>query len=221
MITLPENKPKEYDKTPKRFFIWGPSMSGKTYLARQFPNPILLNTDGNAKKVDTPSISIKNFKEFIEAIDLLEKTKHTFETIIIDLVDDIYLYNEILIAEEEKVKSVVELGFGKGYKLAKERWNKIMNRLANLPFNIIFISHSTEKIDGNNTYLIPSLYSGVLNATVGRCDLQIQTNKYGNNYIKIGTSVRDNYKPEDIKNEQIKNILNTITGLFKTENNKF
>ena len=61
MSLLPENKPKTFEKTPKIFFIWGGSMSGKTYLARQFPNPIILNTDGNAKKVSTPSVDIKDF----------------------------------------------------------------------------------------------------------------------------------------------------------------
>lgn len=50
-MLLPANKPKNKDITPKVFFIWGQSMSGKTYLARQFPSPVIINTDGNAKKL--------------------------------------------------------------------------------------------------------------------------------------------------------------------------
>ena len=45
MSILPPNQPKIADKTPTKFFIWGPSMSGKTYLARQFPNTLILYTD--------------------------------------------------------------------------------------------------------------------------------------------------------------------------------
>ena len=61
MSLLPANEPKIKDITPKTFLIWGESMSGKTCLAKKFPNPIILNTDGNAKKIDTPSIEIKDF----------------------------------------------------------------------------------------------------------------------------------------------------------------
>ena len=53
MSLLPENKPKEIDLTPRMFVIGGAAMSGKTYNACKFPNPILINTDGNCKKVTT------------------------------------------------------------------------------------------------------------------------------------------------------------------------
>ena len=39
MIKLPVNEPKIADITPKSFLIWGESMSGKTYLAREFDSP--------------------------------------------------------------------------------------------------------------------------------------------------------------------------------------
>ena len=48
MIKLPVNEPKIADITPKSFLIWGESMSGKTYLAREFESPLIINTDGNA-----------------------------------------------------------------------------------------------------------------------------------------------------------------------------
>ena len=68
-MLLPVNKPKEKDITPKVFFIWGQSMSGKTYLARQFPNPLIINTDGNAKKVDTPSVEVYDFETFVKVLE--------------------------------------------------------------------------------------------------------------------------------------------------------
>lgn len=56
MSLLPKNEPTKIDLTPKMFVIGGPAMSGKTYNACKFPNPILINTDGNCSKVTTPSI---------------------------------------------------------------------------------------------------------------------------------------------------------------------
>ena len=71
MSILPPNQPKIANQTPKSFIIWGESMSGKTYLSRQFPNPLIINTDGNGQKVDTPCIEIKNFLHFLALNHLL------------------------------------------------------------------------------------------------------------------------------------------------------
>ena len=47
MSLLPKNEPTKIDLTPKMFVIGGPAMSGKTYNACKFPNPILRNTERN------------------------------------------------------------------------------------------------------------------------------------------------------------------------------
>lgn len=215
MIKLPENKKTDFDQTPRIFFVWGESMSGKTYMARQFPNPILLNTDGNAKKVDTPSIEINNFTEFCEAIDILEKGNHTFETIIIDLIDDIDTMLYDYICKKHKVESLADIAFGKGFNTYKNVWKQLMMQISKLKYNIIFISHIIEVVENGNTLTKPSLPDKQLNTCLGRCDLAIQTKKLGQSYLKIVTSKRENYKPEYIKNEQILNILKGCMALFE------
>lgn len=214
MIVLPENKPTTFDKTPRIFFVWGESMSGKTFFARQFPNPILLNTDGNADKVDTPSIKINSFQHFIEIIETLENTKHTFETIVIDLIDDIELLLNNYVCEKLKVSNIADAPFGKGYSEVKNIWKNLMMKISTLKFNIIFISHIITTTENNNTISVPSLPEKPLNACLGRCDLQIQTKKLGTTYMKIVTNKRDNYIKEDIKNPTIIKVLDGTIGLF-------
>lgn len=68
MSLLPENKPTQVDLTPRLFIIGGPAMSGKTFNACKFPSPLLINTDGNCKKVTTPSIYL-----MISHIKLIKK----------------------------------------------------------------------------------------------------------------------------------------------------
>ena len=136
-MLLPANKPKEKDITPKVFFVWGQSMSGKTYLARQFPNPVIINTDGNAKKVDTPSVEICDFQTFVKVIEEIEEGKHEFKTIIIDLVDDIKTLMERYICETLGVEDLADAGYGKGFSKAKSTWQKLMLRLNKLPYNVI------------------------------------------------------------------------------------
>lgn len=213
-MLLPENKPTSFDKTPTKFFVWGASMTGKTFFARQFPNPILLNTDGNAAKVDTPSVNITSFEQFIKILNEIEEGKHTFETVIIDLVDDIELMMINSICNKYKVESLSDVPFGKGFATANKCWKDLMMKLSKSKYNIIFISHIFEKLENDKTIQVPSLPAKSLNACLGRCDLQIQTLKMGNTYNKIITSKRDMYTPEDIKNTKMLEILKPIIGLF-------
>lgn len=213
-MLLPENKPTTFDKTPTKFFVWGASMTGKTYFARQFPNPILLNTDGNAAKVDTPSVDITSFEQFINILNEIEEGKHTFETVIIDLVDDIELLMINSICEKFKVDSLADIPYGVGYAKANKLWKDLMMHLSKSKYNIIFISHIIEKLENDKTIQVPSLPAKSLNACLGRCDLQIQTLKLGNTYNKVITSKRDTYVPTDIKNPRTLEILKPIIGLF-------
>lgn len=215
MIKLPENKPTEFNKTPRIFFVWGESMSGKTFFARQFPNPILLNTDGNADKVDTPSIKINDFKHFVEIIETLETVPHTFETIIIDLIDDIDLLLNNYVCEKLKVENIADAAYGKGFGEVKNIWKNLMMKLSTLKFNLVFISHIITTTENNNSVSVPSLPEKALNACLGRCDLQIQTKKLGTNYMKIITNKRDTYLPGDIKNPIIAKALEGTIGLFE------
>lgn len=215
MSILPKNINKEIDLTPKIFLIWGESMSGKTYLARQFPNPLIINTDGNAKKVDTPSVEITKFTEFIEVIDALEKEQHDYKTVIIDLVDDIEIMLTNYICEQSKVEALADIGFGKGFAKFNQVWKNLMMKLSQMPYNIIFISHIINSTDDNdNPIQVPSLPQKQLNACQGRCDLVIQTRKLGTKYIATVTAKRDQYTEENIKDKQILHILKPVMGLF-------
>ena len=108
MPLLPENKPMEKDVTPKVFFIWGQSMHGKTYLARQFPNPIILNTDGNGKKINTPHVDIFDFETFVNVLREIEEGKHSYETIVVDLIDDIKTFLEDYICKKFEVENLAD-----------------------------------------------------------------------------------------------------------------
>ncbi len=221
MPILPENKLMEKDITPKVFFIWGQSMHGKTYLAKQFPNPIILNTDGNGKKIDTPHIDILDFETFVEALKEIEEGKHSYETIVVDLIDDIKTFMEDYICKKYNVETLADAGFGKGFSDAKSIWKRLMIRLSQLPYTVVFISHiiqATDEYDKNTTIEQPSLEQKYLNMTKGRTDVMIKCQKIGKNYFQFCNEKRDLYKREDFKNQKILDVLKNVKQLF--EDNK-
>ena len=224
MSILPENKVKEFVKSPKLFLIWGQSMSGKTYLARQFPNIIILNTDGNASKIPEPSVEIKNFETFIQVIEELEEGNHTFETIAIDLIDDIATMMEDFICRKNSnakvtYTSLAEIPFGKGFAERKAIWKALMMRLSQLKYNVIGISHFIERTEEDVTVQQPSLEQVYLNMFKGRCDAYIKCSKIGNTYIQKCEEKRDVYVLNDIKDKKVHEALKNVRGLFADVDN--
>lgn len=227
MGILPPNKPKETVDTPRNFFIWGPTMNGKSYLASEFPNAIILNTDGNAAQIETPSIDLKNergpdgmikksvVEQIIEIIKELEKGKHSFETVVIDVIDDLITLIDQVICEEHGVDYIGDVPYGKGWGLQKTFITSIVVRLKALPMNVIYISRYTTKLEGTVEVPMPSLGDKHLNVINGNCDLNILCQKIGKTYLRRVVDRRKEYEREWVKDESILAILDTINGAFK------
>lgn len=215
---LPENKPKKKDVTPRVFFIWGDAMSGKTYLARQFPDPILLNTDGNYIKVDTPSVYITDYKQLLLTLKELEDQQgKVFKTIIIDLVEDVRglitkqvceKYDEENLGENKKV-------YGRDWTADRKLWYDFIFYITNMmKYNIVFTCHIMDETDPDGTkQIVPMLKKKDLDVLEGRCDFSIRTSKLGTKYIARITSKRNTLKKDDVKDEKIKKILQYVGGI--------
>lgn len=227
MSFLPPNKPKKTIDSPRNFFIWGQTMHGKSYLASEFPNPVILNTDGNAKQIETPSVDLKNerdpktgkikvtvIEQMLGIIKELEQGGHGFETVVIDVIDDLVTLIEQAICEENNVDYVGDVPYGKGWGLRKTFLTSIVVRLKALPMNVIYISRYATKLENNVETPIPSLGDKDLNVVNGNCDLNILCQKIGKNYIRRVVDRRKNYQRDWIEDERILKILDTIVGAF-------
>lgn len=227
MSILPVNKPQKTVDTPKNFFIYGATMNGKSYLASEFPNPLFLDTDGNASANPFPSIEIRNIrdktgkisKSVVDQIDevivALQVEKHTYETVIIDVIDDIIVMIETSICEDEGVSSIGDIPYGKGYAMLKSAVQQLVIELKSLPMNVIYVSRISTRLDNNVTIEEPSLPEKWVNIVNGNCDYMIQASKIGKNYIRVSKMKRKNYQRDQIEDKRILKILDTVTGAFE------
>lgn len=231
MSLLPENKKKVAKETPRNFVIYGGTMHGKTYFADEFPNPLNLNTDGNAEMIETPSINISNQRDakgniVRSASDLLsdiilelETTNHTFETVVIDVIDDIVTLFEQEICEENAVKSIADISWGKGHQMLEMMVRVFVMRLKELSMkkamNIIYVSRLNIIEENDVEMYVPSLKLKWLNIVNGNSDYTILCRKIGKNYIRKVESKRKNYTREKIDDERIRNLLDTVIGAFE------
>lgn len=229
MIQLPKDEVKKPQPEPHNFFIWGATMSGKSYFASFFPHPLSLNTDGNAEQGSVPSIQIRNvrgkdgkltqsvIKQLDEIITVLQTTPHTFKTILIDVIDDICTMIEQAICIDNDVQALSDIPYGKGFATFNGVLQQFVMDLKALPMNVIYISRELIVTDDqtNTSEAVPSLKTKYYNVVNGNCDLVIHTQKFGKDtYTRTVTDRRTKYKPENIKDARVRKLLETCTGMF-------
>lgn len=191
-MLLPENKRRNLEETKKKvIWIYGSPFSGKTTFANSFPDPLMLNTDGNIKFVDAPFIPIKDdvhkegrmtvrkmaWEVFKDAIAELELKENTFKTIVVDLLEDtyescrLYMYNQMGITHESDDSF-------RAWDKVRTEFLSTLKRLMNMDYeNIILISHLdstkdiTKKGGDKLTAIKPNINDKVANKVAGMVDI--------------------------------------------------
>lgn len=229
MISLPKDQKLKPKSQPHNFFIYGKTMSGKSYFSSFFPHPLVLNTDGNSEQGSAPSIQIRNIrdangglkqsciKQLDDIIIALQTQPHTFQTIVIDVIEDICVMMEQAITIEHNAKTIADIQWGKGYAELNVVLQTFVMELKALPMNVIFISREIDVTDENSnvTESKPALKDKYYNIVNGNCDLVIRTQKLGpKTYYRNVEDYRSVYEPENITNKRVLQLLESCHGMF-------
>lgn len=191
-MTLPENKRRQNESSDnKKIWIYGSPFSGKTYLANKFPEPLMLNTDGNIKYVDAPYVAIKDevkvegrqtkrtfaWAVLKDAIAELEKKQNTFKTIIVDLLEDTYEMCRLYMYDQLGITHESDDSFRAWDKVRIEFLSTIKRLMALDYENIILISHEdtskdiTKKSGDKITAIKPNINDKAALKLAGMVDL--------------------------------------------------
>ena len=241
MFQLPKVEKLSPKSEPKNFFIWGSPMTGKSYFSSFFPNPLILNTDGNSKQGSAPSIQLRNIRNevgglkqsVIKQLDdivialQVENPKRPenqqFKTIVVDVIDDVCIQIEQAICLDAGVQALSDIPYGKGYAMFNTALQQFVMDLKALPLNVIYISRElaiTDENTGATTYE-PSLKAKYYNIVNGNCDVVIRTKKIGDgqnaSYFREVKALRTMYNPANITDHRILQLLESCSGMFKKE----
>lgn len=191
-MLLPKNERRNIKEVTKKVvWLYGAPFSGKTFFANKFPNPLMINTDGNIKFVDAPYIPIKDtvtvegritkrtlaWETFKAVIAELEKKENDFDTLIVDLLEDTYEHCRLYMYDQMNITHESDDSFRAWDKVTVEFLSTI-RRLVNLDYsNIILISHEdaskdiTRKGGDKITAIKPNLREKVANKIAGMVDI--------------------------------------------------
>lgn len=191
-MLLPKNERRNIEKVEKRvIWIYGSPFCGKTTFANSFPDPLMLNTDGNIKFVDAPYIHIKDevkvegrmtkrtqaWEIFKDTVAELEKKDNTFKTIVVDLVEDLYEQCRVYMCGQMGITHESDDSF-KAWDKVRTEFLNTLKRLVNLNYeNIILISHEdttkdiTKKGGDKVTAIKPNMADKVAVKVAGMVDV--------------------------------------------------
>ena len=190
-MLLPKNERRNIETVDKKVvWLYGSPFSGKTFFANKFPDPLMLNTDGNIKFVDSPYIAIKDKVEmqgrmtkktfawdiFKDVVAELEKKENDFKTIIVDLLEDLYEYCRLWTYDQMGITH--ESDDMRAWDKVTVEFLSTLKRLMVLDYeNIILISHEDTTKDimkrgGDKlTSIKPNLRDKVANKVAGMVDI--------------------------------------------------
>ena len=183
---LPKNEKRTVNKLSQiKIWIYGAPFSGKTTLANNFPDALMLNTDGNINSFDSPYIRIRDevdgrqtikawviFKRTIEEL----KQGSNYKTIVVDLVEDVYEYCRLYCYEKLGIEHESDNSF-KAYDYVRNEFLNAMKSLVNLNYNIVLISHEdtskdiTKRSGDKITAIKPNITEKLANKLAGMVDL--------------------------------------------------
>ncbi len=191
-MLLPKNERRNIESVVKKVvWLYGQPFSGKTTFANNFPDPLMLNTDGNIKFVDAPYIGIKDKIEvtgrmtkktlaweiFKEVIAELEKKDNDFKTIVVDLLEDLYEYCRLYTYDQMGITHESDDSF-RAWDKVRTEFLSTLKRLMALDYeNVILISHEdtskdiTKKGGDKLTSIKPNLADKVATKVAGMVDI--------------------------------------------------
>ena len=188
MLPKSKTKPKAHlnDLTA---LVYGPSKIGKSTWCSHAENALFLATEPGLNALEVFEAPITCWDDLLQACAEIAEGKHDFKASVIDTVDNAYRMCADYVCKKFKIEHESDLGYGKGYALINNEFQRVLNKLAFLPYGLILISHSHERDietrTGKHTRIVPTLPDKARKLVTGLvdlilfCDLDMKTGDDG------------------------------------------
>ncbi len=134
---------------PQKVAIYGPEGVGKSTLAGQLPNPVFLDTEGGTHHLDVVRLDgAETWEEINKAVQQLATGEHEFKSLVVDTADWLERKCAEYVCKKANKESIEDFGYGKGFTLVAEEFQKFLVSLDGLlakGMHIVFLAHSTVK----------------------------------------------------------------------------
>lgn len=135
---------------PRRVMVYGTHGIGKSTFAASAPGVVFISTEDGIADIDCDSFPLcKSLMQFCNYLETLLNEQHEYKTVAIDSLDWLERLIWQNICEKHKVKTILDVGFGKGYAEALTGWVWILNKINELKetrgMGVILLAHANVK----------------------------------------------------------------------------
>lgn len=175
-MKLPSERTSGFTHIRHARSLWyGPPKIGKSTLLSGFPDSLFLATEKGYVSLKIYKIDIRTWEEFKDAVELVVKGKHTFKTIVIDVVDILYDLCEDYICTKMDIEHVSDEDWGKAYSAVRKEFESELNKLFMTDYGIAFVSHiKTDEIvakAGRYSKVVPSVSKAARRILIPKVDI--------------------------------------------------
>lgn len=155
-------------------YIYGKEKIGKTSLAAQAPDTLLLAAERGYNGLSgIIAQDITSWSDMRQTFRELKKpgVKERFKVLIVDTIDLMAKYCTKYVCNNNGISDLGELPYGRGYAAMRSEFEDVFNALAQMGYAVIFISHDADKVikreDGTEySRIVPSLSPDKVNAII-------------------------------------------------------
>lgn len=127
-----------------KMMIYGEPGVGKSVFASKAPKPFFITTDGNYEWLEDFGAKPEAHKQVFsweEAKQAFAEDYNDYDTIVVDLVEDLFKWCEQEYCIRTKIDHISDVGYGKGYDITRNEFFLEISKLLGKPKNVILISH--------------------------------------------------------------------------------
>jgi hypothetical protein len=141
----------------------------------QADDALFLATEPGLNALDVYQAPILSWDDLLNACKEISDGGHPFRTIIIDTIDNAYKFCTDYVLKKAGKEHESDLGYGKGYALINNEFQRVLNKLAFLPYGLFLISHAKEtevETDSEKyTRIVPTLPDKARKIVLGLVDM--------------------------------------------------
>lgn len=129
--------------------LYGEPGVGKSVFACKAPKPYFITTDGNYEWLEDFGADPKAYTQvssWEEAKKLFASNFDGYDTIVVDLLEDLFKWCESEFCVRSKIDHISDIGYGKGYDITRNEFFIEISKLLAKNKNVILISHGVTEV---------------------------------------------------------------------------
>ncbi len=155
--------------------VYGQTKIGKSSLCARAESALFLATEPGLNALDVYQAPVQSWDDLLNACAEITDGKHPFKTVIIDTIDNAYKFCADYILKKFKIEHESDLGYGKGYAIVNNEFQRVLTKLAFLPYGLFLISHAkeieVETRTGKYSRIVPTLPDKARKIVLGMVDM--------------------------------------------------